>query len=58
MKNFCFVFVALVPGLRHETRIPADNLCEAYAMLKRNAALTVDVPAEQWHLVETISSQH
>ena len=57
MKDFDFVFVAHVPGFRHETRIPANNFCEAYEVLGRNAALTVDVPVHQWHLVKTVSSQ-
>jgi hypothetical protein len=57
MKNFCFLFVAHVPGVKHETLVPADNLCEAYALLKRNAALTVDVPVEQWHLAKITSSR-
>ena len=56
MKDFCFLFVAYVPGIKHETWIPADTFSEAFEALGRNAALTVNVPATHWHFVKKVSN--
>lgn len=55
MKDFCFLFVAQVPGFRYECWIPADTFSEAYELLGRNAAVTVDVPVTHWHFVRKVS---